>query len=345
MTDIAPTITVPNLNTSGALPDLPLKVRNKTLLGILMLIPLFGVTALIDGLFLNGAVKEFMYKDPQQIALWAAVLTVPHIIASLITFVDRDYVVQYRKSLIKGGIFAIILGFGVPFFLGGIGILIVMAFYTMYHNLMQQYGLSLMMCRQPATRDYHVWRWCTILPAGVAYTALMASDQPMIHENWDMIVAIIGGFLAFATIFGIRLVLTVLKNPLHTKIGLAYLLMNMLMLYVCFGLIASGYGFMATLLPRLTHDFTAFWIYMVHDQNRNAVKVHNPIYYIPKKLGIPPVLLCAPIAITITYFLMNAANTLYTVSLFITALNFMHYYMESYMWKRGTLHRQYVPFA
>lgn len=330
---------------SGALPELPLKVRNKTLLAILMLIPLFGGTALVDMLFLDGAVHNWMMMDPGEIAYWAAVLTVPHIVASLVTFADRDYVRAYKPHLIKGGIIATALGFGVPLLLGPMGILLVMAFYTMYHNLMQQYGISLMMCRQPATTDYQFWRWLTIIPAGVAYTALMASMHPWVNAHWADIVLVIGGLLAVATLFGVRLVMTVFKNPQHTKIGLIYLLMNMSMLYVCFGLIATGYGFMATLLPRLTHDLTAFWIYMVHDQNRNADKVRNPVYFLPKKIGIPPALVCAPLAIGITYVLMNVSQNLYMVSLFVTSLNFMHYYMETYMWKRGTLHRTYVPFV
>ncbi len=330
---------------SGAQANLPMQVRNTTLLGILVLVPAFALTAVIDALFLNHAIRDWMLSDPRQIAYWAAILTVPHIVASLVTFADRDYLAQYKPRLIKGGTIALLLGFGVPFALGPVGVLLVIAFYTMYHNLMQQYGLSLMMCRQPPTLDYHLWRWFTIIPAGVAYTALMASGEDVVISHWDTIMKILAGFLLFATIFGIRLVWTVIKNPQHTRVGLVYLLSNMAILYVCFGLIVTGYGFMATLLPRLTHDLTAFLVYMVHDQNRNAQTVHNPLYALPRKIGLPPALMCAPLALGISYVLFKAANQMFLLSLFITSLNYMHYYMETYMWKRGTLHRQYVPFT
>ncbi len=352
MTDTTASSTPPV--TSGAHEGLPLRVRNVTLLAILATTPIAALVAIIDSAFLDGTVRQAMMMDPREIAYWTAVLTVPHIIASLVTFIDREYVAHYRRPLIKGAIIALLLGFGLPFSpmlvglpptFGPAFVLIAMAFYTMYHNLMQQYGISLMMLRQPPTRDFQFWRWLTIVPAGLAYTVLMASFIPIVQENWDLLVAIIGVALAVATLFGVRFVGTILRNPAHTRIGLIYFLTNMAMLYVCFGLIVAGYGFLATLVPRIIHDLTAFWIYMVHDQNRNAQTVRNPVYLLPKKLGIPPVLLCMPLAIGISYVLMDVLGNLYLVSLFVTALNFMHYYMEGHMWKRGTPHRQHVPFV
>lgn len=330
---------------SGALEGLPLQVKNKVLLAILITTPAAALFALIDTFFFNGHGRVWMISDPRQIAYWTAVLTVPHIVASLITFVDREYLAHYKRPLLKGIFIALVLGFGVPLLLGPPALLIALAFYTMYHNLMQQYGISLMMLRQPPTRDFQAWRWLTIIPAGLAYTVLMASFLPIIQANWNLFIAIIGAGLAIATIFGVRFVGTILKNPHHTRIGLAYFVANMAMLYVCFGLIAGGYGFLATLVPRIIHDLTAFWIYMVHDQNRNATRVRNPLYVLPRHVGIPPVIFCAPLAIGISYVLMEVLGNLYLVSLFVTALNFMHYYMEGHMWKRGTLHRQHVPFV
>ena len=352
---------------SGALPNLPMQVKNKTLLGIMAIPVIFALLAILDKPVFGGAILANMITNPRDIAFWTAVLTVPHIVASLLTFVDREYIVHHKSRLMKGSVIALLLGFGVPFAtgwflsailgyevhnwieygstLGSMGTLVVMAFYTMYHNLQQQYGIALMMARQSPTFDYQIWRWFTILPAGLGYTVLMTSEIPEINQNMDLAILVIGLSLGIATIFGIRFIKTIRANPNHTKIGLIYFLSNMLLLYVCFGLIVSGYGFMATLVPRLTHDFTAFWVYMVHDENRNATKVHNPIYALPKMMGMHPWLLCAPIAIAVSAALMNVANNLFMVSLFVTSLNFMHYYMEGYMWKRGTPHRQHVPFV
>jgi hypothetical protein len=330
---------------SGYIAGLPMQVKNKILLGILITTPIAAFIAIIDQLALHGQVRDFMAMDPRRIAYWVAILTVPHIIASLITFFDGEYVRYYKRPLIKGAVIAVLLGMALPVVLGPAVLLIAMAFYTMYHNLMQQYGISLMMMRQQPTRDFQFWRWMTIIPAGLAYTVLMTSFLPFVRENWNMFVSIIGVILAIATIFGVRFVFTILRNPHHTRIGLTYFLSNMAMLYVCFGLIATGYGFMATLVPRIIHDLTAFLIYSVHDQNRNARSVRNLVYYIPGKLGIAPALLCLPIGVAISYMLMEVAHNLYIVTLFVTALNFMHYYMEGHMWKRGTPHRQHTPFV
>lgn len=351
---------------SGAKPNLPMKVKNTTLLGIMMIAPLMALLAIIDKPLLGGVILENMITNPRDIAFWTAVLTVPHIVASLVTFADREYLSHHKKNLTKAVVYGLLLAFAAPFIVGfvmtiffdipaqtfeefiatgSISTLVIMAFYTMYHNLMQQYGLSLMMLRQGPTFDFQMWRWFTILPAGLAYIMLMLSDAPDIRQIWDVLVAIIGTGLFIATVFGFRFIRTILKNPDHTQIGLWYFVANMASLYICFGLIVSGYGFMAMLVPRLTHDFTAFWIYMVHDENRNAERARNPVYMLPKKLGIHPWMLCAPIAILISSFLMGVAENLLLVTMFVTALNYIHYYIEGYMWKRGQPHRQHVPFV
>lgn len=345
MTDARPAPATGPHSTSGYIDGLPLRVRNITLLCILATTPIAAAVAAIDLGFFNGQARDFMAMEPRQIAYWTAILTIPHIIASLITFIDREYVSHYRKELTRGTLIGLALGFGVPLLLGSGGLLIAMAFYTMYHNLQQQYGISLMMMRQPPTRDYHVWRWLTIIPGGLVYTILMTSFLPIVADNWDYLMWGVGITLAIATLFGIRFLLTIRKNPAHTKIGLIYFIMNMSMLYVGFGLIVLGYGLMAMLVPRIIHDLTAFWIYMVHDQNRNADRVRNPVYAIPHKFGISPAWFCIPLSLGISYVLMEVFGNLYLVSLIVVSLNFMHYYMEGHMWKRGTPHRQYVPFV
>lgn len=329
---------------SGFHPGLPMSVKNKALLAILLTTPIAALIALVDQLFLEHRIQDKMMMDPRQIAYWTAVLTIPHIVASLITFIDREYIAHYKKPLRRGILVALVLGFALPIVFGPSGLLIAMAFYTLYHNLMQQYGLSLMMMRQPPTRDFQAWRWLTIIPGGAAYTALMTSFMPVVRDNWNVIFAGLGLCLLIATIFGLRFIRTILKNPAHTRIGLFYFASNMATIYVCFGLIAFDYGLMATLVPRVIHDLTAFWIYIVHDQNRNASAVRNPVYYLPRKIGISPAVLCMPLAIGISYVLMEVLGNLYVVSLFVVSLNFMHYYMEGHMWKRGTPHRQHVPF-
>jgi len=343
MTDARPA-TGPHA-TSGYHEGLPYKVRNITLLCILAVTPLAATAAILDSFFFDHRLRDFMAMEPRQIAFWTAVLTVPHIIASLITFADREYLTHYKKQLIKGWGIAMLLGIGIPLAMGNGGLMIAMAFYTMYHNLQQQYGISLMMMRQPPTTDYHIWRWLTIIPGGFSYVVLMSTFLPVVANNWNTIMLGIGICLGIATLFGLRFLYTIRKNPAHTKIGLIYFIMNMSMLYVAYGLIVAGYGFLATLVPRIIHDLTAFWIYMVHDQNRNAAKMHNPMYVLPKHVGIPPVLWCVPLSLAISYLLMEVLGTIYAVSLFVVALNFMHYYMEGHMWKRGTPHRQHVPFV
>lgn len=360
------TTTTPSIPfDSGAKPSLPMDVRNKTLLAIMGIVPLAAILAIIDKPLLGGIVIGNMISSPHEIAYWTAILTVPHIVASLVTFADREYVTHHKKNLLRAIGLAALLAFAAPFIIGighsaltGIpansymeyasqgtmGTLVIMAFYTMYHNLMQQYGISLMMLRQPPTFSYQMWRWFTIIPAGLAYTALMFTHALKSDAIWDISILLIGICLIVATLFGLRFLVTVFKNPNRTRTGVIYLLANMALLYVCFGLMLGGYGFMAMLVPRLTHDLTAFWIYMVHDQNRNSDKIRN-IFYWPKKIGIQPIFLCVPIALAISLVLLTLSKSLFMVTAFVTSLNYIHYYMEGYMWKRGEPHRLHVPFV
>ncbi len=332
------------LTQSGALGGLPMEVRYTTLLAIMFTVPFAAILALSDQLFFKASVYGFMNAQPKEIAYWAAILSMPHIVASLVTFADKEYIQHYRKPLTHGLLISLGLGFGLPFIFGPMGTLFVMAFYTMYHNLMQQYGITLMMLRQPPNNDFIIWKWLTIVPAGLTYLVLLGGDNPVIAEYQDLAVYVLGACLFIAAFFGFRFAQEVMKKP-NSKTALTYFIFTGIELYVCFFLIISGYVLLATLVPRIVHDLTAFWIYMVHDQNRNADKVRNPVYALPKKIGIPPVLLCVPISLAISYFLIFSRENLYALSMVVIALNFMHYYMESYMWKRGTPHRQYVPFA
>lgn len=324
---------------------LPMEVRYKTLLGILLIVPLFVAIAAADYFFFGKEILHFTATIPRPYILYAmALIALPHIVASLITFADKEYLSYYKQPLLRGVVTAGILGIGAPLLLGTMATWIIMAFYTMYHTLAQQFGISLMMMGKAPTKDFTIYKWLLLLPSSFAYLILLEAESPLpiFIEQAGYVLLIACPLLAL--FFGARFYLGALKGP-HEKIGLIYFIGTGVTLYASLFLLLSGYILLAILIPRLIHDFTAFYIYMVHDQNRNDAKMRNPVYALPAKIGIPPAWLCAPIAIGLSCTLLYWREDFNIVTMIVSMAIFMHYYIEGIMWKRGTPHRQHTPFV
>ncbi|MBU6235655.1 MAG: hypothetical protein KGQ41_07400 [Alphaproteobacteria bacterium] len=331
---------------TGAQPNLPMQVKYTTLLWILATAPIGGLIVLLDQYVLGGAVQRAMDIPIDQILGITAILTFPHIIASLIGFADPEYARFYKKPLIKGILISAGIAIACKIFIDGPVILLIVAFYSIYHNIMQQFGITAMMLRRKQTLLYGIMKWMLVIPSALAFAVVMLSFIPEITEFKGPFMDIVGLCLGIATILAVIYYLQIRKDPDLPKIGVQYYLGNIIWMYVSYFMIAGGYGLMAIIVSRIIHDFTAYWIYMVHDQNRNGAINRNPIYALPIKLGIKPLYLLVPTAIIISSIMLGIYSAhLNTMAVVISAFNIMHYYIEGHTWKRGTLHRQYVPFV
>ena len=350
---------------SGALPNLPYKVKATTLLIMMLTVPAGILVALADNYLFHDGMRLYAENHPIKVAWWIALLSTPHIVASFFTFADRDYIRHYAPQLTKGIIISVILGICLPLGFGyllrpdnmqdidfsylatfdGHATLVAAAFYTTYHNLQQQYGISLMLMQEKPTLLHHLWKWITIIPASLLFVGMLLFHEiNQWNDAWPRFVLVAainwipGGIVAFL------IITRYLKKPGYSKIGLAYFCANALMLLVSFGLVLKGYVLIAMLMPRVIHDLTAYWIYMVHDENRNADTLRNPVYALPAKIGIGPAWLCVPLSFVLAYLMLEIAEGFHLFNFLIIVLNFLHYYIEGYIWKRGTPHRSYVPF-
>ena len=170
-----------------------------------------------------------------------------------------------------------------------------------------------------------------------------------------------------------------LTRQSQRKLGTYYIYSNLLMLIAAYIFLIMGYGFFVIATPRFIHDFTAFIIYSAHDQNRNREIKHNYVYRFLSFLLIPPLVLCPVLAIvlansiecgafftdmligfgadfTFTECVMKHGWTqreslvdiplsmqVGTQILFVCGL--FHYYIESFVWKRDSIHRHAVKFT
>jgi hypothetical protein len=322
-----------------------LQVKNKTLLKFMGFAPFAMALVLIDQLFLQGLLKDLMDIGAEHMITLMAVLTFPHIVASLLSFADREYCSYYRTPLLKGIAISLGLALFSKYLVGGHTILITIAFYSLYHNIMQQFGISTMMLRQKPTHTYVAMKWLMVIPSCLGYAVVTFPFFPGMADYRELYMQIVGISIGIATVLAGRYYFEIRKKPDIPAIGLQYFVSNVLWMVISYAMVVAGYANLAILVSRVVHDCTAYWIYTVHDNNRNAGTMHNWFYAWPQKIGLKPRQIILPVSLIVSLSLLAVEGSGDLMAIIIGALNVMHYYIEGHTWKRGTPHRKYVPFV
>lgn len=334
-----------NLTPSGAIAGLPLQVRYRTLLWFMGFAPFALMLVLMDHLFWDTALRDIMHLNPSDMINLMAVLTFPHIIASLMSFADREYINHYRAPLLKMVVISFGLALASKYILGGPFIMMTVAFYSLYHNIMQQFGISSMMLGKQPDQTYKAMKWLLVIPSCLGYAVVTFPFFPGMTLYHDQYMHMVGVCLALATVLAIRYYLKIHHDPAVTNIAKYYFVSNVVWMLVSYIMILADYANLGILVSRVVHDFTAYWIYTVHDTNRNANIVHNSLYAAFGKIGLRPRHVLLPLSIFVSVSLLLVEGHGDLMAIIIGAVNMMHYYIEGHMWKRGTPHRRYVPFV
>jgi len=290
------------------------------------------VFLVVDHFLFSNSLKKFLPSSPEKLVVFQIFFITPHIIASSVTLIDREYIKYYRSKLP----IAIIL-FLIPFvfmnfksaaFTGAV----IWAIWTIYHVIHQQFGIGKMFLR---STHHTLYKGFTFLGLTTAILIFFS-----VYKKFGLFSDNITLFFLFCFItVGIFIVQTE-----QNKKGRVYVLLNIL-------LITSGYifynqllPFFIILIPRIIHDCTAFYFYSKHDTNRNKTKNHNLIYRLFRKIVpihspiMTPVLgimIAFPLTYSKTFSVFN--STALTIFFGITLV---HYYTEGFMWKNGSIHRQ-----
>lgn len=318
----------------------PVVITGRALLWVYAVIPAILLVIFGDMLFFDGSLKIALPRQPDSLAYWTILFGFPHIFASMVTFVDREYIEHYKWPLLRGlgmGFLAAVIS---PIILGSSGFFLILALYTVYHMVMQQYGISLMLLQHKPDQFFQMYRWLSVISAfsGYLYIYLPPSDDAR-----SLLLVLSLGCCVFASMAGVKFLRTAIAaKPLPRHIVM-YFVASMLMIPASVGVAGLGYGFFAIVLPRAIHDITGFIVYMAHDQNRNRSRVINPFYWPFARVGIPPYFACVPIAMILSYVLLYQMGK--TGMIIAIILGFAHYYLEGIMWRRGSLHRQAAVFA
>lgn len=318
------------------------------LLALYAVVPVSLALVLLDSLALDGQlIREHIPIDPMHWPFWTVIFGLPHIVASLLTMADAEYLSHYRRSLLPpligfAGLTSLAI-FG-PQPLGEQAMFIFLAFYTIYHVLAQQLGLTLMMMGVRPSRVFKTWKWLSILCGFVIYVTVYSASALGYElfagvSVFEFLMGLAGLMCAAVIVLAVRL-----GRTSQNRIGVWYLWGNVAMLTSVLLIHEIGYTLFVILIPRVIHDITAFMIYITHDTNRNRAAPVNLIYRLTHFSKLPPIIVLPAASIAIAYVLTSLQDDFKLVLVVALTITLVHYYFEGFIWRGGNPHRQHIEF-
>lgn len=331
----------------------PIQVSFRFLLSLYGILGLCLLTYCVDQVLLGGWLRRTLPLAPESYFYLTLIFGTPHIVASsLIMVTNRAYFALYKWRLLWATL-AIIAFFAVGYFvLSYTAMFVIIATITVVHVVKQQLGIGNGVARLSGP-VVQVWMWsviaaCVIMYNGIFIGRRFSPDQLSLMHS--VMLALCGVIVASAL---------VLNGRCKAGLGRGFLWANTAIALLSLFLYKEGYFFLAILGPRVVHDVTAFVFYMVHDHNKHGDTPKNGYYKVLAKVGIGAFVAVPLSAILITYFLQNQADKLLTPLAewalgmqlpgaiafgFVGYLSLMHYFTESFTWKRTSPYKQYIPF-
>jgi hypothetical protein len=345
-----------NMNTSlpaaASVPAYPRTAAPLTANGYLLtvlycIIPACAAVVVIDILLLDQVLAlNYLPSSPEQWLIWAVVFETPHILASFFSFADKDYYRFYQLRIFKAltifsiavVLFTVIAPLVLPSALARLLMILFSAYvitYTMYHLLSQQLGVAISMMKIRPGKLYNPFRWSATISATFMYALVIVDDDLYFAgvRFGGIFEILAAAFVAITCVLGYNLA----KDSNNRK-GTWYLYSNLVMLVAVYAFLQLGYGVFVIMVPRFVHDITAFYIYALHDHNRNLQTRHNYIYRSFSFLS--PLIVCPVLAVTLSVVLEQ--SVWFVAPLLIMGL--LHYYVEGFIWRGDTLHRRQVAF-
>ncbi len=305
-----------------------LKIKPGLLLSIYSAIPLALILVLVDQVLFEGGLRNSLIKNPDDYPLFALVFTLPHIISSYFGFFDREYLKVYGKRLLRGSQI-VIIGSTVVAAINLTAAFYILALFTMYHVFKQQSGIARSLIGK-VDKPYQIWEWMGVLLSFAIYVSIFSNIQ---LPNGFMV----GALLVFSLIG-----LSIARQKM-SLLAQVYLLGTILLPTAGYCLVATGYPILALAVPRIIHDVTAYFYYASHDHNRYLQSKNNYIYNLTSRLGLPVIAANIVLSMTLAFLINRYSGSMALLILMVISL--IHYYFESFIWKRDSVHRRYIILA
>lgn len=306
-----------------------MKVSKRWLQNFYFVLPISLLVVIADIFFLDRTLQETLPNTPNKFFLFTLFFVLPHIIASLLTFGEKEYIVHYKKQISYSLIFSIVVT-AIFVALPQKAYLSIFGIITLFHVIGQQFGLNSGFS-QVRGKLFVQWKYIGFASATISSVLLYFPADKSIQLYNGFLIANILNLIIF-----LWWTLKCIKES-KTQFGKRYFVSNFALLLFTFIFVILKYPFFAILGPRFVHDTTAFTFYLVHNVNRSSVSKNffiSPIM----KIGVAMILTFAS-AMLLALFVNNL-----NYFAFITFLTIMHYCVESFMWKGQTLHKQFIKF-
>lgn len=267
--------------------------------------------AAIDQIFWDGAVKDI---EITKILPFIIIFNLPHIIFSFYPLFRKEVFEEVKEKTIYGLIgISIITVLGVKYAPGALFAFILIA--TAYHVARQQIGITLLSLSTAAHKDMWKWVWGFVILESASYLVAL---QNFTASIWLQIIGVLI-FSVYAYMFS--------QNPEFNRQDRIKILGTTSTLVLTLPFLVFGYIGVVFFMKRAFHDLSSFTIYTLRDLHLDGLTLSWKNLLKVSIYPISAVLVCV-------LFL----NQYYTTSLaMLSMVALTHYYLESYLWKRGTI--------
>jgi hypothetical protein len=322
-------------------------IKSSYLLGLYIICPILIVITLIDITILNGSILEGLPNQPEDWGWWLIIFNLPHILSSFLTLADSENIKIYRFRLISSftvlsaisilfnGFFPSLLS-DIALYYYQLAFFALYAFLTTYHVLSQQFGICLILGRFRPDTNFKCFKYILIILTFLIYIItflgeqLLAEGRVLIYLKFGCVVLmILGGYFCYRAV-----------SVSKTNVGSVYIVANFFMIAAILLFSYCEYFIFALIIPRFIHDITAFIIYSNHDANKFNKTKGNYVYKLLGRVPLP-VFFISPCVGILCAYVINLSPLWFLVYL-ILVLDFLHYYLEGFVWKSGGVHRDYL---
>ncbi|NOT11511.1 MAG: hypothetical protein HOP23_06750 [Methylococcaceae bacterium] len=331
-----------------------LAVSFRLLLSLYLIIPVCLLIQLCDNWFWQRTLAENLPSSPSHYLLFQILFGTPHIIASTIVLVSNSEYLNFYKTKLIVMTMLIIVVFGLGSLIIPYRVLyLIVAFWTVFHVLKQQHGISRGICRLPSW-GYHSMLWLSVAGGFSIYVGIFLNSS-LDTQHSELIKQLAAG-LCIALIFTAALC----QHYVTTTFGKLFLWSNVCLVISSFYLYVQHYYFFAILVPRLVHDATAYLFYVTHDYNKHYNHPQNFLYRQTQRCHLHIFIVLPAFSFLLTFVLQaygdSIINTI-TNSIFgmeirkavtlglLGYLGLMHYYTEAFTWKQDSPYRKYIAFT
>jgi len=322
------------------------KIPTKILLFIYLIIPLCFLIVSADIFLLNGLLKGTLRANPESYRIVTIFLFYPHVLMSLGTLLDREYLKSYKHELFSWKLIPYVGTLIIGALWNKEIFFILFSYLSSKHLMGQQMGIERLVAKNGDRKirsalSYNVY----IIIATVIYYRIAFSDSKLslMLSNLGLDKRII--FSVILLIY-LGLFLETLKNTYKTKNETLKKLLwgNCFLISSALCFLQNGYIFFAFLAPRFIHDITAICFYTSHDKNRNEDLSHNLLSKVFNRIFKRTPIFAFPLFFIIFSNILTQYGNV-AVEMILFCCGVFHFYVEGFMWKEGTAHRQYVALS